>query len=318
MENLEKKFKNIFNKIKGGSLALIVSLPLVIGNPSQAVAQNLPTNLNNQITIPNLNPTAPQNYGNNLPPNNYNFNRVLIMGVGRTQTPLNHQNYFDKIIPLSNNGNVGVDLLKATGEHLGFPLGSTDLKQLHGQKINEIYAHSWGADAVVNGIKSGNIQTDKLILIDPPGAYRDLKLSGTKVDIYVSDQSSFKYLPEVKIWEGNTGEPVIGMGYTFKFDNGKSNIHYINADHSLDNCLEAIIDFNPKNGQSLDPIPKSIIPTIDNPAPKGLEIYNLDNLGVYKINLYKSVLKVPEFSPTTNITPPKIPKTIILKKIISK
>lgn len=181
---------------------------------------------------------------NNTKP--YTINKVLGLGVGRTNPPIKHQDYFDKIIPLSQ-GNKHIDYSKATIDHLKIPV--TNLKKLHGEKINEYWAHSWHADVIINEIKQGNIKVNKLILIDPPGAYRnwakELHGTNTNVEIYSAKKSGFRFIPEISTRNithrrGHYKETVPTMGYTLQFGAGENNIHHIPTTHSLDSSLDVI------------------------------------------------------------------------------
>lgn len=91
----------------------------------------------------------------------WDYQNVLILGVGadwHRQLEILEKYHFDKVIPISQDGNVIEDSVKAVIEKLGIPMGT--LEELYGKNIKNLYVHSWGSSRAVNylsGMKVGQL-----------------------------------------------------------------------------------------------------------------------------------------------------------------
>ena len=196
------------------------------------------------------------NINNNINTRPSDFHNVLGLGVGSREAPERYKGYFDKVVPLTT-GNKVADYGIAGADTFKIPV--TSLKQFYGKTVDNYFAHSWHASALINEIKSGKIKVNNIILLDPPGSardYSDLTKLGTKVTVYSANQNFFKALPEtfikpsvtpskIKIDEGYAPKgTTFGVKWTFPLPEQKqirNNIIRGPTNHDLEANLDRIV-----------------------------------------------------------------------------
>jgi len=110
----------------------------------------------------------------------YHYRNVLVLGVGadwERAKDLMDKYHFDLVIPISREGGIFEDSVRATIEKLGIPTGT--LKDLEGKNIENIFAHSWGSSRTINAISTGNIKVKNLHAIGSPESALFSSLGGS-------------------------------------------------------------------------------------------------------------------------------------------
>lgn len=107
----------------------------------------------------------------------WDINSVLVLGVGATEEPKGIR--FDKVIPVSRAGQSIEDSFRATIAKLG--VSTANLEDLHGKRIRELDAHSWGSSEMIH-----------LLNMDPTIKVKELNLFGSPHSIVMSLQTALE------------------------------------------------------------------------------------------------------------------------------
>lgn len=234
------------------------------------------------------------NYINNT---HWDYQNVLILGVGadwHRQLEILEKYHFDKVIPISQHGNVIEDSIKATIEKLGIPMGT--LEELDGKNIKNLYIHSWGSSRAVNYLS--RMKVGQLNCIgSPESAFANQTLIAAldegnvgKVFFHINDDDKitfFRHFPKLGLGGGVRGNIEFCFYITERRDidiklNNSSTIPIFNVPLGFDkrvfyNC--------PEKGHGLEAY-FSNFSFVVNRGAEGSPFYSKDILPFYTVPSY--------------------------------